>query len=739
MSSVPVGNAPVGGSGLRSLSETQPLYEAPQDDLAGEVLIPAFQCADEARIVSAYFTAHALAKLSPGLADYINRPTAPLRLLLSPHLTDDDLVAVERGTREPEAVVRDAIERALATPGGDLVPSALSQHASDCLGFMVARGQAELRFVLMRAGMFHPKQWLLCHGDDWLAVHGSGNVTHSGLFVNGEQMTVDRSWCDGPSAAKRISKMVGTFEEYWSNCRENTLTISAPQATDLIISLGNINKPPTTRDFWASWRADQHAGLEPELPPGSPLPPPQLTVPIGLQWRDGRYGHQGRAVDEFLGSQARGVMAIATGGGKTRTALIAATQLQDRRSAGKPMLVVIIVPTSTLERQWSEDVREFGVEPVRPSQLSGIRRAERIAEIQTAFATGAERTEVVVCTQQLFRTDRSIRGLAEDVSETGADTMLIGDEVHNLGAPSFLSDLPEVFEWRLGLSATPIRQFDSLGTDELFAFFGPQVFQFGLRAAIDAGCLVPYDYQVHTVSLTEDELERYASLTDELFAAGFRVTDEGQAVIPNSQVEHLLRRRRAVLEQASGKIPALSVVLRQIGPPNVRRTLIYASSKPPELADRRQIEGVNEMLQELGIVAHELTAEENAAGRGDEILRRFAAGEYKALTAMRVLDEGVDIPATESAFILASTTVEREWVQRRGRVLRQSKGKEAAVIHDFVVVPPNLSESAAASILRSELRRVRAFASLARNEWDADGPQAVAEELDQMERKASRA
>ncbi|WP_419945072.1 DEAD/DEAH box helicase family protein [Candidatus Poriferisodalis sp.] len=739
MKFVPADATPEGGWGLRALGETQPLYEAPQDDLAGEVLIPAFQCAAEARIVSAYFTSDALAKLSPGLASYINRSTASLRLLLSPHLTDDDLVAVQRGSREPEAVVCEAIERTLATPGGDLIPSALAQHASDCLGYMVARGQAELRFVLMRAGMFHPKQWLLRHGDDWLAVHGSGNVTHSGLFVNGEQMSVDRNWCDGPQAAKRISKMVRTFEEYWSNQRDRTLTISAPQAAELITSLGSTSKPPTTRDFWAAWRADRHAGLEPELPPGSPLPPPQLAVPAGLQWREGRYGHQGTAVDEFLSAAARGVMAIATGGGKTRTALIAATQLQDRRSVGRPMLVMILVPTLTLERQWSEDVREFGIEPVRPSQLSGSRRAERISEIQTAFATGGERTEVVVCTQQLFRTDRSLRELAEDVAQTGADTMLVGDEVHNLGAPSFLSNPPEAFAWRLGLSATPIRQFDSLGTDELFAFFGPQVFEFGLRAAIDAGCLVPYDYHVHTVSLTEDELERYASLTDDLFAAGFRMTDEGQAVIPNSRVEHLLRQRRAVLEQASGKVPALSAVLRQIGPASVRRTLIYASSKPPELSDRRQIEEVNEVLQDLGIVAHELTAEENAAGRGDEILHRFAAGEYKALTAMRVLDEGVDVPATESAFILASTTVEREWVQRRGRVLRQAEGKEAAAIHDFVVVPPDLSESAAGSILRSELRRVRAFASLARNEWDADGPRTIAEELDQMEREASRA
>ena len=723
--------------GLRAIKATDSLYESPKDNLAGDILIPAFQAAEEARIVSAYFTSHALAKLAAGLAAYAARETRPLRLLLSPHLTDEDLDAVREGIANPQEVVTAAIEGLLVDTAGQIRSSAIAGHAADCLGYMVANGQAELRFVLMRAGMFHPKQWLLYGGGDWLAVHGSGNVTHHGLFVNGEQMTVDRGWCDGPPAESRIKKMVATFDEYWANDRPGSLTISAPQAVDLIVSKRDRPDPPTVSEFWAAWRVDHEAGLEPELPSGAPAPPPILSVPTWLEYREGRYAHQGAAVDAFLAADGRGVVAIATGGGKTRTALIAATHLQDRQSCGAPMLVVVIVPSSTLERQWSEDIREFGVEPICPSLLARPRRAERLSDIETAFSTHPERTEVIVCTQQLFCGDKSLRGLVERLDLAGIATLVIGDEVHNLGAPSFIDDPPVAFRYRLGLSATPVRQYDSLGTGSLFEFFGSEVFVFSLRDAIDSGCLVPYDYYPYPVDLTSEELERYGELTDELFSAGFRVDDSGQAVIPNSKVEHLLRRRRAVLEQASAKIPALAAILRSLGTRSVERTLIYASSKQLELADRRQIEEVNEVLQDLGIVAHGLTAEDNAAGRGPGILRRFAAGDYKVLTAMKVLDEGIDIPATEAAFILASTTVEREWVQRRGRVLRQAEGKDAAAIHDFVAVPTDLSESAAASILRSELRRVRAFASLARNEWDAGGPQELVGALDAMQQEAS--
>jgi superfamily II DNA or RNA helicase len=592
---------------------------------------------------------------------------------------------------------------------------------------LVATDRLEVRFVLMPRGMYHKKQWLIRCGAASLAVHGSGNATIGGLFVNGEQMSIDRSWADGERAARKVEMLLDRFERDWRGERPNSITVTAPAAVQLLLAGAGLDRSgdvPTVADFWNAWRRDFLEGREPPLPMSISYAPLRLVVPASLQWRDGRYGHQGRAVDAFFEHHGRGVLAIATGGGKTKTALIAATLLQDERPSA-PLLLVILVPSDPLVRQWAAEVRGFGVAPLLLGDVPASRRADRIAEIEAGFIAGGARTTVIVATIRLFTTDPRFRTLVDRCGELG-ETMLVADEAHNFGSPSFINDPPPGFRFRLGLSATPVRQYDLDGTNALFDYLGPQIFEFTLGEAIEAGCLVPYAYIIHRVELTDDEMDRYRDLTEELFRAGFTVDDDGRVNIPNQKVERLLRRRRAVLEQAEGKLGALREALESRP---VRRALIYCSPKELEVATERQIVLVNRLLSALGIVSHELTSVETASGQASDILRRFADGEYEALTAMKVLDEGVDVPATESAFILASTTVEREWVQRRGRVLRTAPGKTHATLHDFVVVPQAIDDSAR-SVLRGELRRLRAFAELADNRWAAGGP---VDEIDSIE------
>src|SRR5262249_26039842 len=150
-----------------------------------------------------------------------------------------------------------------------------------------------------------------------------------------------------------------------------------------------------------------------------------------------------------------------------------------------------------------------------------------------------------------------------------------------------------------------------------------------------------------------------------------------------------LRKRRAVLEQASGKLPALESLLTAMGVRNVARTLIYTSAKPPVLGGARQIEEANALMRRLGIRFHEFTSTETGRQGAERYLEAFSRGDYQALTAMKVLDEGIDLPETDTAYILASSTVRREWVQRRGRLLRRAEGKGHATMHDFIVLPPD--------------------------------------------------
>ncbi len=327
---------------------------------------------------------------------------------------------------------------------------------------------------------------------------------------------------------------------------------------------------------------------------------------------------------------------------------------------------------------------------------------------------------MVIGTNKMYGGDEPLRAWLDRIGKR-VDTMLIADEVHNFGTPSFLKHRPETVKYRLGLSATPIRQYDPVGTDGLGDYFGDVLIDFTIGDAIEAGCLVPYDYYVHEVELTNEEAERYSDLTAQLRRSGFRVDHEGQVTNLTPRTERILRERRAIVEQADNKLAHLRDTLEAGGVKAHRRSLVYVSAKPTVLGGARQIDLVNGLLAELGIVSHQFTNVETSSSDGKRILAAFGRGDYQMLTAMRVLDEGVDIPQTETAYLLASSAVEREWVQRRGRVLRSWAGKEHGTLHDFVAVPPGPPDDTGRYLLRAELRRVTEFVIYSRNEFDRGG------------------
>lgn len=703
-----------------ALSEVLPIYEIPDDDLVGVVLIPAMASAQQVSIAAGFFSSHCFAQIAPGLAAFIAASDEPLELLCSPEISAEDAQAIALGVREPEAVISKVAETLLTD--AQLSSSALVQHTLDCLAYLVATDRLRLRFVLMKQGMYHKKQWLFDDATDQAAVHGSGNVTTRGLLVNGEQMTVDRAWCDGEAASKRVELLRRQWDRQWTNEHPHSLTLDAAQSLPFLGRDRGDNGVPTVDDFWEAWIKDNEAGLEPALPPHVSRPRRQLLrIPAGMQWQEGRYGHQGRAVKAFLNAKGRGVLAIATGGGKTKTSLIAATQLQDHHQG--PTLVVVLVPSKPLMLQWADEVRDFGLEPLLPSRVPKAARSTMLEELHASLGTSAPRTEIIVASNQLFAEDQQLRSSLEQLP-SDVLTVLIADEMHNLGTPSFLANPPEFFDRRLGLSATPVRQYDPDGTDQLFDFFGPQVFEFSLEEAISAGCLTPYHYYLHLVTLTDEEMDKYRELSEELRKCGPFTVDDGRSSESNPKAERLLRERRAVLEQAENKLAVLRDLL--IGTSGrVRRTLIYCSAKPSILHSAPQLESVNALLTELDIISHQFTASETSRADARMFLEAFGAGDFDVLTAMKVLDEGVDIPQTDTAYLMASSTVVREWVQRRGRILRQSPGKRAANLHDFLVVPPDAHSTDGRAILKGELKRAEEFSSLALNEWEPGGPRSV--------------
>ncbi|MCZ7607017.1 MAG: DEAD/DEAH box helicase family protein [Planctomycetota bacterium] len=414
----------------------------------------------------------------------------------------------------------------------------------------------------------------------------------------------------------------------------------------------------------------------------------------------------GKAVRAWVDADFRGTLEMATGSGKTLTSMVCSYRLWEKH---RPLLIVVAAPYVPLIEQWCSEVEHFGLKPHNLTTANGAAgRARKLQELRRALQLGVSSVEAVIVSHDTLCTDE----FAKVVSTFPGTKLLIADEAHNLGRAQFLHNPPDYFDFRLALSATPVRQYDPEGTSAIFDFFGPVVFAFTLREAIGT-CLVEYDYHVHTVDLTHDEMAEWGDLTHEIRQNAWR-QENGK---PDDKLAKLYRDRRALLELAENKLPLLESLLMQEDIRSLKHTLIYTTDKDPD-----QLDKVNAILKRNGVLFHQLTARETSSRDATaRIIKAFQKGDIQVLTAKRVLDEGVNIPQIRKAYVLASTTVERQWVQRRGRLLRicPDIGKAHSVIHDFLPLPPEMDQGLdadAKSLIKSELRRIQEFASLVRRQ-----------------------
>jgi superfamily II DNA or RNA helicase len=349
-------------------------------------------------------------------------------------------------------------------------------------------------------------------------------------------------------------------------------------------------------------------------------------------------------------------------------------------------------------------------------------RTKELHRIRRKLKNGLSKAESIVVSHDTLCDD----AFHQELRKFACKKMIIADEVHNLGRDEFIKNPPDFFEYRLALSATPERQYDKDGTEALIQFFGPSVFQFTLKEAIGT-CLVEYDYFVHPVYLTQQEMDDWYEITANIKSNSWRIDSKG----PDEYLAKLFRDRRKLLETAENKIRTLDSLLSRENLKHIRHTLIYATDKDPQ-----QLEEVNALLQSKNVLFHQLTSEETKnRDKSQRIIKDFQNGALQILTAKRVLDEGVNIPQINKAFILASTTVERQWTQRRGRLLRTCNeiNKNHSVIHDFIALPAGYDEleldEDAKNLIKSELKRVQEFASVARNAGRKNGPLPIIDKM----------
>ena len=697
------------------MPDIRPLYMLPKDPATEDVLIPCFQSATHVDCMMGFFSSAILVSLAPGLATFINRSDESLRLIISPLLRPEDKAAIAEGIASAEGIVNAALEGFVVTE------NAIAQHTLKCLSWMLRHGRVEIKIALMKDALFHPKVWLFHEGDDVIAAHGSSNMTYAGIQKNIEQLSISKSWEDA-NQYYITEKLCDQFKQFWTNYDESCTVIPIPQAIkENLLKTYNSDIPPTEDDFHILYKQATKSIEESSASYDFGRPSrPSFTIPSYLEFEKGDFAHQGKAVKAWCEAGYQGILEMATGSGKTITAMICAHRLYN---VEKPLLIVVAAPYIPLIQQWCDEISPFGLRAVNLTEAHGAKkRAAELSKLRRRLQHGSSNIEIVVVSHRTLCNNE----FKDELKKFQCPTLLIADEVHNLGSEGFITDPPDFFDYRLGLSATPIRQYDEEGTEQLLEFFGPIVFQFTLEEAIGR-CLVGYEYYVHPVELTENEMEEWYEITEKIGKSAWMQENDD---VDNEYLMKLLRDRRALLENAENKIAVLEDVLTQREDfTKLRHTLIYASDKAPQ-----QLKDVNALLNRHGVLFHQLTHEETPDRKKTaQIIQSFQEGTLRILTAKRVLDEGVNIPEIEKAFILASTTVERQWTQRRGRLLRTCRetGKTHSEIHDFIALPSDLDnlDPRARALIASELKRIQAFASLAMNAGRPDGPLSLIDQL----------
>lgn len=450
-----------------------------------------------------------------------------------------------------------------------------------------------------------------------------------------------------------------------------------------------------------------------------------LSMPKGIRL----YDYQEAAITNWAANNYRGIFDMATGTGKTLTGLGAAVRVFEDK---KKTAIIIVCPYQHLAEQWAEETVKFNIIPTVGYSASKQQDWKKCLQKDIMdFKLGVIPTLCFVTTNATFSTEF----VRTQLNKLGKDTLLIVDEAHNFGAKGLRLTLNPKFEYRLALSATLERYGDPEGTQVLKEYFGEKCIEYGIERAIREDKLTPYYYYPCAVYLTEDELEKYRDVSKRI-SKQCHTNDKGEFEITEFGKKLLIERSRLVAG-ARGKIPLLKKLMAERI--NESHMLVYCgAAKSYDLSGNktetdeegeRQAVSVSKMLgNELGIKVTHFTSAESAEER-ERIKEQFAdANPYQAIVAIKCLDEGVNIPSIKTVFILASSTNPKEYIQRRGRVLRKAPNKDFAVIYDFITLPTRtecVGESGESvntdiGLVKREIKRMKVFGEISLNPSECD-------------------
>jgi superfamily II DNA or RNA helicase len=685
-------------------------YTSEADNLYEDFFLPTLSQAVSYRRAVGFFSLGVLLNAPSAMASIV-RSQGRIELIFGKLVAPEDFEAVREGLAKPWS--EDELpnfEQLLEERPGSLL-----EYRSRLLAWLFNAGRLEMKVAVRPRGMFHQKIGLLEDElGDVVTFSGSMNETTSAVDprFNSEEIAVFRSWNTGQK--EYVENHKAAFTKLWSgDTGSSTIVCDIPEAIEegLSFVMDRFPDPPSVDDEAERVRAFVSKRSS-ELASKPVVPATVNGSPFEMR------PHQLEALRAWSANGYNGILELATGAGKTITAIYAATRTVE---ANEGIALIVAVPYQDLADQWCKELRLFNIHALR---CYGSRAEwEPLAQAYLRRNRGNQ-TEflAVVVVNRTLKTDH-FQSFASELDPSRL--FFIGDECHHHGGAGYVGKLLPGARFRLGLSATPFHYMDEDANKRIQAVYDRSVFQYTLADAVNDRVLTPYEYVPVPVELTLKEAQDYQDLSDQI-ARAFAATQGDKAGNSGEKLKALLMRRSRLVGAAANKLVELDRLLQQ--QKVEKHSLFYCSDGrtlfddddddgaesfgEPNTAEVKQRHAVAQMLMRRGVRVSPFTSDENRWQRR-EILKQFKEGETEAMVAIRCLDEGIDVPACRTAYLIASSRNPRQFIQRRGRILRRSPGKDSAKIYDFVVVMPENQTApvnAAVDFLRNELGRVADFA-----------------------------
>ncbi len=701
-------------------------YRSLIDNVVQDFYLPLLHEANLYKRAVGFFSSSSLVEISKGIGD-MAKNGGKIEIIASPYLSDDDINAIKTGYENRNKIIEQALLRQLSDDHTDYY----SMERLNLLANLIADNVMDIRIAYTdnhrELGMYHEKMGIIeDHDGNHVAFSGSMNESMTAMAINYETIDVFCDWKG--EEADRVKLKENAFYSMWNNFEPSLQVLEFPKISEAMIDKYRRKEPDFDIDNEQFYRRmSGYISAFSKSRQRADDKPVGARIPEDVTLHD----YQKEAISVWVGENYRGIFDMATGTGKTYTGLGAISKLSE--DLDDELAVIIVAPYQHLVEQWVEDIEKFNMNPIvaygNPAHKDWRKKLSKAVLDQKIRRD--KRFFCMVCTNATF-TDKYLQ---EQIGKIKTPILLVVDEAHNFGARTYAKLLDDRFTYRLALSATLDRHRDEEGTALLYNFFGKKCIEYTLERAIDEDKLTPYKYYPVLVYLSDIELESYEELSYEMSKCLIKGKDGKYKL--NKRGEILALKRSRVVAGAIQKLDALrEAILPYKDDHNIlvycgaTRIVDESDDAPDDESDIRQIEAVTKILgNELGMSVARFTSDENIEQRA-LIKEHFQKGDdLQAIVAIKCLDEGVNIPGIRTAFILASTTNPKEYIQRRGRVLRKAPNKPFAEIYDFVTLPRPLDSVSGLTIeqanrdktlVKNELARIKEFGRLAMNSMVAN-------------------